>query len=56
MENLDVLRMNGFEVTVDEEAPVGQRVKLVAQPVSKKTVFGVEGESYSPTLSREFSC
>ena len=43
--------MNGFEVLVDEEAPVGQRVKLTAQPVSKDTVWGVEGASLSPPFS-----
>lgn len=44
MEHLDLLRLNGFEVLIDEDADVGQRVKLLAQPVSKDTVFGVEGE------------
>jgi DNA mismatch repair protein PMS2 len=44
MEHLDLLRLNGFEVLVDEDADVGERVKLLAQPVSKDTVFGVEGE------------
>ncbi|GAA5974445.1 hypothetical protein JCM11641_003218 [Rhodosporidiobolus odoratus] len=40
MENLDLLRLNGFEVLVDEDADVGERVKLLAQPVSKETIFG----------------
>lgn len=55
MEHLDMLRMNGFEVVVDEEAPVGERVKLAAQPVSKGTDFGVAGQFPPPTLfpSRE---
>ena len=44
MEHLDLLRLNGFEVLVDEDADVGERVKLIAQPISKDTVFGVEGE------------
>lgn len=39
-----MLRINGFEVLVDEEANVGQRVKLVGQPVSKDTTFGIEGK------------
>lgn len=45
MENLDVLRSNGFEVVIDDDAPVGhgERVKLVAQPVSKGTTFTVKG-------------
>ncbi|GAA6036714.1 hypothetical protein JCM8097_003443 [Rhodosporidiobolus ruineniae] len=41
MEHLDLLRLNGFDVVVDEEADVGERVKLLAQPVSKNTVFDV---------------
>lgn len=44
MEHLDVLRLNGFEVEVDENAGVGERVKLTAQPVSRDTVFDVGGE------------
>lgn len=44
MEHLDLLRLNGFEMLVDEDADVGERVKLLAQPISKDTVFGVEGE------------
>lgn len=43
MENLDILAANGFGVAVDEEAPVGRRVKLVAQPVSGNTTWGVAG-------------
>ncbi|KAM0750910.1 DNA mismatch repair protein MutL [Meredithblackwellia eburnea MCA 4105] len=42
MENVEILKMNGFEVQVDEEAKVGERVKLLAQPVSKDTTFGVD--------------
>ncbi|GAA5827519.1 hypothetical protein JCM11251_003846 [Rhodosporidiobolus azoricus] len=41
MEHLDILRLNGFDVLIDEEANVGERVKLLAQPVSKDTVFDV---------------
>lgn len=55
MEHLDVLKMNGFEVIVDDEADVGQRVKLVAQPVSKDTVFGVEGALLLSLLPRCFT-
>lgn len=51
MEHLDLLRLNGFEVLVDEDADVGERVKLLAQPVSKDTVFGVEGESMPQKMS-----
>ncbi|GAA5849218.1 hypothetical protein JCM8547_006479 [Rhodosporidiobolus lusitaniae] len=41
MEHVDLLRLNGFDVLVDEDADVGERVKLLAQPVSKDTTFGV---------------
>jgi len=46
-ENIDVLRQNGFEIHVDENASVDQggRLKLVAIPVSKSTVFDVKGNS-----------
>jgi DNA mismatch repair protein PMS2 len=43
-EHLDMLQLNGFELSIDEDAPVGQRVKLVALPVSKDTQFGLPGE------------
>lgn len=43
LENVDMLKMNGFEVLVDEDAPVGQRVKVTALPVSKDTTWGVPG-------------
>jgi DNA mismatch repair protein PMS2 len=45
MENLDVLRQNGFEVEVDGEGESGQgcRLKLIAQPISKSTIFDVKG-------------
>ncbi|ORY23204.1 hypothetical protein BCR39DRAFT_501064 [Naematelia encephala] len=41
MESLDVLRINGFDVEIDEDAAPGrgERVKLTAMPVSKETVF-----------------
>lgn len=45
MEHVDILRLNGFDVYVDEDAGVGERVKLTAQPVSKDTVFDVGGQS-----------
>ena len=47
MENLDVLRANGFEVKVDEDrAPGrGERVSLTAMPVSKETTFDFTGGS-----------
>lgn len=42
-----MLRFNGFEIEVDEDAPSGQRIKLVAMPVAKatkKTEFTIDGE------------
>ncbi|GAA5904644.1 hypothetical protein JCM5296_003614 [Sporobolomyces johnsonii] len=41
MEHLELLRLNGYDVLVDEDADIGERVKLIAQPVSKDTVFDV---------------
>ncbi|CEQ41248.1 SPOSA6832_02942 [Sporobolomyces salmonicolor] len=41
MEHLELLRLNGYDVLVDEDADIGERVKLTAQPVSKDTVFDV---------------
>jgi DNA mismatch repair protein PMS2 len=45
MENMDVLRQNGFEVEVDGEGECGHgcRLKLTAQPISKSTVFDMKG-------------
>jgi len=43
VDNLDVLRANGFEVSFTEDAPVGQRLHLTAQPQSKSTVFDMTG-------------
>ncbi|OSC98349.1 DNA mismatch repair protein MutL [Trametes coccinea BRFM310] len=42
LENVDVLRQNGFEVEVFEDRPPGQRVQLIAQPISKSTVFDMK--------------
>ncbi|KAF9051593.1 hypothetical protein BJ165DRAFT_1449908 [Panaeolus papilionaceus] len=43
-EGLDVIRQNGFEIEVDESAPIGRgsRLKLTAQPTSKDTVFNMK--------------
>jgi hypothetical protein len=43
MDNLDILDLNGFSVQVDESAKVGERVKLLAQPVSGNTSWDVSG-------------
>ncbi|KAH8835531.1 hypothetical protein DL96DRAFT_1520136 [Flagelloscypha sp. PMI_526] len=44
MENLDVLKQNGFDVVVDEseDSRAGLRLRLVSHPVSKTTVFTVQ--------------
>ncbi|KAH9961814.1 hypothetical protein BC827DRAFT_1202133 [Russula dissimulans] len=42
LENLGVLQQNGFEVGQDDDQPAGRRLKLLAQPVSKKTEFDVQ--------------
>ncbi|CAG8491776.1 9915_t:CDS:10 [Paraglomus occultum] len=42
IENIDVLKANGFELQVDDKAPPTRRLKLVAQPISKNTVFGTK--------------
>lgn len=42
MDNLDLLKRNGFVVHVDPESPTGMRCSLVSLPMSRETVFGVE--------------
>ncbi len=45
LENIDVLRQNGFEIDVDYSTiKDGHRLKLSAIPVSKGTVFDVKGD------------
>ncbi|MBW0463043.1 hypothetical protein O181_002758 [Austropuccinia psidii MF-1] len=41
MEHLDILEFNGFGVQIDDTAKVGQRVCLVAQPVSGSTTWDI---------------
>ena len=45
LENIDVLRQNGFEIEADEEvdAEESRRIKLLSIPVSKSIVFDVKG-------------
>lgn len=45
VENLDILRSNGFEVEIDEDKPPGrgERISLSAMPVSKETTFDFKG-------------
>ena len=50
-DNLDVLKRNGFVVEVDPEMPTGRRCRLVSLPMSRETVFGVEG---APLLTHPF--
>ena len=46
MENLDVLQRNGFEVGVSEDGRgTTEELVLIAQPVSKSTVFDMTGTS-----------
>ncbi|SPO22138.1 related to PMS1 - DNA mismatch repair protein [Ustilago trichophora] len=42
IEHQDTLLSNGFEIAVSEWGLPGTRIKLVAQPISKSTVFGVK--------------
>lgn len=42
MENLHVFTKNGFELLVDNDAAPTHRVRIIALPWSKHTVFGVE--------------
>lgn len=46
-ENMDLLRQNGFDVELDDDASGtgGTRLKLVALPMSKSTVFDINGFS-----------
>ena len=46
LENVSVLQQNGFEVTIEEDQPVGRRLRLVVQPVSKNTEFDIQGVSH----------
>lgn len=47
MDNVHVLRNNGFEISIQEDAAPGsgERIQLVSQPISKDTIFGLEGKS-----------
>ena len=51
IENTEVLRQNGFEIDVDNEGECGRgnKLKLVALPISKSTVFDMKGKSPSPS-------
>lgn len=47
IDNIEILRTNGFDISVEPDDEDGQRggerVKLVAQPVSKDVVFDMKG-------------
>lgn len=43
MDKLDIVRKNGFKVEKDVTAVVGKRFRLVALPMSKNIIFGVQG-------------
>ncbi|XP_041671276.1 mismatch repair endonuclease PMS2 [Cheilinus undulatus] len=40
IENIEIFRKNGFELLIDEDAQVMERVKLVSVPTSKNWTFG----------------
>ncbi|XP_063790546.1 mismatch repair endonuclease PMS2 isoform X2 [Pseudophryne corroboree] len=40
MDNLEIFKKNGFDFTIDENAPIMERVKLVSLPTSKNWTFG----------------
>ena len=48
IENIEVLRQNGFEIDEvnDPNTGVGHRLQLVAQPVSKSTDFDMKGMTF----------
>lgn len=63
LENMDVLKLNGFELEQVEEreasrdedeegSEVRMRLQLVAQPMSKDTVFDIKGNS-PPSISTQ---
>ncbi|CEH11845.1 DNA mismatch repair protein-MLH2/PMS1/Pms2 family [Ceraceosorus bombacis] len=41
VEHIEAIQLNGFELQFDEGALPGTRLRLISQPVSKGTVFGV---------------
>ncbi|CAM0135028.1 unnamed protein product [Umbelopsis sp. WA50703] len=42
MDNIDILKANGFDIQVDENAPSTQKIRIVSQPVSKNTMFNMK--------------
>ncbi|RHZ80299.1 hypothetical protein Glove_137g29 [Diversispora epigaea] len=42
IENIKILQANGFELEIDHDAKSTNKLKLLSQPVSKNTIFGVK--------------
>ncbi|PWN21887.1 DNA mismatch repair protein MutL [Microstroma glucosiphilum] len=41
VQHVEAIRLNGFDIDIEEEGVAGSRIKLLALPVSKGTTFGV---------------
>ena len=52
MDHMDTFKKNGFIIEVDPEAPVGEKCKLVSLPMSKETMFGLDGTIPPPPPTR----
>jgi DNA mismatch repair protein PMS2 len=50
MDNIDILKANGFDIQVDENAPSTQKIRIVSQPVSKNTMFNMKGKVWRFSL------
>ncbi|KAH8549580.1 mismatch repair endonuclease PMS2 [Umbelopsis sp. PMI_123] len=42
IDNLDILKANGFDIQIDEDAPPTQKMKIISQPVSKNVMFNTK--------------
>ncbi|CAG8461042.1 13489_t:CDS:10 [Cetraspora pellucida] len=42
IDNIDILKANGFDLEVDLEAQTTKKLKLISQPISNDIIFGVE--------------
>jgi len=52
MDHIDTFKKNGFVIEVDPDAPVGEKSKLISLPMSKETVFGLDGTISPPPNSK----
>ncbi|KAI9465084.1 hypothetical protein BJY52DRAFT_1248575 [Lactarius psammicola] len=43
LENMNVLQQSGYEVALEEDQPVGRRLRLMVQPMRKNTKFDLRG-------------